>query len=244
MRLLRAEYEKRSWIPMSAEPDQKAPPYSSKTSFENYLNHLRENPPLPTRIDKGVMSHLNYGTRQALVGSLRYLKLISKDDAPTARLEKLLKASGADRAALLKEIVHEAYPYLFEGGIDLTRVSPHEFEEKFKRDAGVSGSTAEKAIAFFLGIAADAGITLSPHLTKRKSSPTGPRKPKAKRERREEVIPPPPPLRDNDVSKPGDITNQLLAKFPQFDPNWPDPIKTKWFEGFEKLMKSSGAAKD
>ncbi|HWA68293.1 MAG TPA: hypothetical protein VG821_00480 [Rhizomicrobium sp.] len=229
---------------MSAEPDQKAPPYSSKTSFENYLNHLRDNPPLPTRIDKGVMSHLNYGTRQALVGSLRYLKLMGKDDVPTPRLEKLLKATGADRTALLKEIVSEAYPYLFDGSMALDRVSPHEFEEKFKREAGVNGSTAEKAIAFFLGIAADAGVNLSPHLTKRKASPTGPRKPKVKREKREEAPPPPNPNVNQNNGNGGDITNQLLAKFPPFDPAWPDPIKTKWFEGFEKLMKSSGAAKD
>jgi hypothetical protein len=31
----------------------------------------------------------------------------------------------------------------------------------------------------------------------------------------------------------------LLAKFPEFDPAWPDPIKAKWFEGFEQFMKGA-----
>jgi hypothetical protein len=29
----------------------------------------------------------------------------------------------------------------------------------------------------------------------------------------------------------------LLSKFPSFDPAWPDEVKTKWFEGFNKLME-------
>ena len=29
----------------------------------------------------------------------------------------------------------------------------------------------------------------------------------------------------------------LLAKFPAFDPSWPDNVKAKWFETFEKLRE-------
>jgi hypothetical protein len=29
---------------------------------------------------------------------------------------------------------------------------------------------------------------------------------------------------------------KLLSKFPEFDPLWPEPIKTKWFECFERFM--------
>jgi hypothetical protein len=29
----------------------------------------------------------------------------------------------------------------------------------------------------------------------------------------------------------------LLAKFPDFDPAWPDDIKAKWFSGFDTFMK-------
>ena len=29
----------------------------------------------------------------------------------------------------------------------------------------------------------------------------------------------------------------LLAKFPDFNPEWPDEVKAKWFDAFEKLMR-------
>lgn len=34
------------------------------------------------------------------------------------------------------------------------------------------------------------------------------------------------------------MTSKLLEKFPAFDPNWPEPIQAKWFEGFARLMGS------
>jgi hypothetical protein len=42
-----------------------------------------------------------------------------------------------------------------------------------------------------------------------------------------------------------EFMSQLLAKFPPFDPAWPDDIKTKWFEGFQQFMahaKQSGGS--
>jgi len=32
------------------------------------------------------------------------------------------------------------------------------------------------------------------------------------------------------------MASQLLEKFPTFDPTWPDEIKAKWFEGYERLL--------
>jgi len=36
-----------------------------------------------------------------------------------------------------------------------------------------------------------------------------------------------------------EIPDGLLTKFPTFDPAWPDEVKLKWFEAFDKLL--SGA---
>jgi len=33
----------------------------------------------------------------------------------------------------------------------------------------------------------------------------------------------------------------LAAKFPEFDPTWPNEIKATWFEAFQKLMKKIGS---
>lgn len=39
------------------------------------------------------------------------------------------------------------------------------------------------------------------------------------------------------------VLGQLLDKFPDFDPDWPDPIKEKWFAGFDQFMKGAAKAK-
>lgn len=226
---------------MSATPEKKSPPYPSARSFDNYTDHLREHPPLPSRIDKGVMSHLNYGTQQAILGAFRHFKFVTDDDVPTKRLEAFLAAKGAERQTLIQTILKEAYPYLWNDKINLERVSPHEFEEKFKSETGVTGSTAVKAISFFLALAEQAGIKLSPHLTSRKPRAANPtatkRTPRQKRatKKQEEARREEPPELDNA----GSMSKQLLEKFPTFDPAWPDPIKEKWFAGFERLMKSA-----
>jgi hypothetical protein len=38
------------------------------------------------------------------------------------------------------------------------------------------------------------------------------------------------------------MTSRLLAKFPDFDPEWDATLQKKWFESFENLMKSAGVA--
>src|SRR6185503_20577029 len=97
-----------------------------------------------------------------------------------------------------------------------------------------------KVIAFFTGAAAEAGIELSPHLKVRATG--GPRRPRGKGKRKAEPkveTPPPAPP----PAAPQDMRAALLAKFPDFNPDWPDDLKTKWFEGFERFMKGVESGK-
>ena len=231
---------------MSGETTNIVPPYASATSFRNYIEHLREKQPLPTRIDKSMMAHLNYGTQQALMVTLRLLGLVSKEDAPTPRLEKLVSTAEKDRAPLYMEMLRECYPFMFDGSIDLTRASANEFQERLRGATGVQGSTAEKVSSFFLALAEDAGAKLSPHLKRKPAVGNGKRaKPKGRRVKAAE---PAADLTEGQTTQqrptPTDMTNQLLSKFPTFDPAWPDEIKSKWFAGFERLMKSAERSGD
>jgi hypothetical protein len=36
------------------------------------------------------------------------------------------------------------------------------------------------------------------------------------------------------------MIEQLLSKFPRLDPTWPDEVKLKWFDAFDRLMKGRG----
>jgi hypothetical protein len=39
------------------------------------------------------------------------------------------------------------------------------------------------------------------------------------------------------IAKTASWNELLLAKFPSFDPAWPDEVKTKWFASFNELMQ-------
>jgi len=228
---------------MTNESTARTPPYASYTSFDNFLAHLRDHPPLPPRIDKSVMSHLNYGTQQALIGSLRSLGLIDDENSPTDRLKKLVQAKENQRGILMLTAIKEAYPY-FWSGFDLERATADQFTETIRKQ-GFKGSTIEKAISFFIAAASAAGAKLSPHLTKRKTtakttangavSSSG-----AKRTYTKRVKPKNPGRVKEDEPTEETMVNQLLEKFPNFDPKWDKEIQEKWFAGFGRLMDSAG----
>ncbi|MGA8612937.1 MAG: DUF5343 domain-containing protein [Xanthobacteraceae bacterium] len=230
---------------MTNESKARTPPYASYASFDNFLTHLREHPPLPPRIDKSFMSHLNYGTQQALVVAMRSLGLITEDSKPTERLEKLIHANGADRSSLLLLALKLSYPYFYAPGFDLERATADQFAEKI-RSQGVKGSTVDKCIAFFIAAANAAGIKLSPHLTSRKRSPratangttTPPKRTYTKRTKPRHANGSGSGKQDNETDM--SMVNQLLEKFPDFDPKWEQKIQERWFAGFERLMDSAG----
>src|SRR6059058_5333183 len=105
---LSVDFHRAYWIPVMAnEAAQKTAPYASYRSFENFLSHLRDHQPIPSRIDKSAMSHLNYATQQALISTLRLLGLINSEDAPTQRLERLVAASDLERTPIMLDVVRE-----------------------------------------------------------------------------------------------------------------------------------------
>src|SRR5438270_8642421 len=103
-------------------------------------------------------------------------------------------------------------------------------------------------MTFFLNAARDAEVPVSPYILKNKkprgASPTK-RKVRTNGKPINDALPDVsenlPPKRKPEGES-ASIESQLLSKFPAFDPAWPDPIKTKWFEGYERLL-AMGAKK-
>ncbi len=200
---------------------------------------------MPSRIDKSVTKHLNYGTQTALLSALRLLGLIDEQDVPTDRLNALahLDAASDQWKMHLRNALTAAYPLFLDGKIDLSRATPGQLEEALKQEFKISGSTIDKVITFFVSGAPDAGLKISAHLQNRKpvvSRLTGGANGRRKRTKsasplkEESPAPhdnstPPPPVKT-------DHLGTLLGKFPQFDPGWPDEIKAQWFKGFDSLM--------
>lgn len=137
------------------------PAYVSYKSFNRFIKGLRDSH-IPTRIDRSFLTGMSGSAQSALQGALLFLGLMDTSEKPLPALEGLVAAEGADQAGRLKEILLKSYPFLFNG-IDLRRSTSGEVIEAFKKQS-VSGSTAAKAIAFFLAAAKDAGIEVSKHV--------------------------------------------------------------------------------
>jgi Family of unknown function (DUF5343) len=217
------------------------PPYVSYKTLRNYLDSLGQ--AVPGRIDRSVLNNMSGGTQNQLLAALRALNLIDDRGVPQDALTRLVNSEGAERQRALADVLRNTYPYLFSaaGGFDLATASPKHFGEQFQA-SGATGETARKCQVFFLAAAQDAGIAVSPHIAK-PARQTIDRKPQRRpRQRNSGAIPP----RESNTGS-GDSgtapepaplgwAQMLLTKFPSFDPQWPDEVKEKWFDGFDRLM--------
>lgn len=94
-----------------------------------------------------------------MLASLKSLNLIHDDKQPTEQFKALIREP-ENYEKNLRGILKAAYPYLFDGTIDLSNTTTEMVAEKFKT-AGASGSTISKGMAFFLSAAKEAGIAVS-----------------------------------------------------------------------------------
>ena len=162
---------------MPKDPQQPAtPPYASYASFKSFINGLGEST-VPSRIDKTVMSNYSGSTQYALLPALQWLGLTDSEGTPSDLLKALSTANESEFGSILNPVIREKYGFLFSGEIDLESASTGQVEEAFKSQ-NISGSTVTKCISFFLKIANEAGIAVSPHVKApaiKRSSPSSPK---------------------------------------------------------------------
>jgi hypothetical protein len=137
------------------------PAYIAYKSFLRFINGLREGH-LPSRIDRSLLGGMSGSGQSALIGALEFLGLIDAGGKPEPALEALVTLEGAKFNEKLKELLTAAYGFLFQD-MELKRATGSQVHEAF-RNQNVQGSTAQKAIAFFLAAAKDAGIEVSRHV--------------------------------------------------------------------------------
>jgi hypothetical protein len=229
---------------MSTDTVKTDPPaYSTAALFNRFINGLRDNG-IPSRIDRSVLGKMSGGEQSSLLATLRFLKLIEANGIPKSELAQLVETQGEEYKAVLAAVIKAAYDFLFDGSIEIAKATGQQVADKF-RALDISGSTVTKSMTFFLGVAKDAGITISSHVkpppAQKSANGAAKRKKPAGEEQSDSTSnsgggakttsppPPPPPTQG--------WHEQLLAKFPQFDPAWDDTIKAKWFEAFNDLMK-------
>ncbi|HWQ55741.1 MAG TPA: hypothetical protein VN442_18790 [Bryobacteraceae bacterium] len=122
---------------------------------------------MPDRIDRSIMHSYSGGVQTQLVQVFKCLKLVEANSAPSDTLKALIASDGSSRQTKLAAIVREAYPFLFNDGFPLGSATGKQLIDAFTV-TGISGDSVRKAIAFFLGVAKDAGIQTSPYFKKLK----------------------------------------------------------------------------
>jgi len=187
-------------------------------------------------IDKSLWDTQSGAIQGQLLLGFRFLGLIDDQNRVRQVLPVLVKASADERKTLLKPIIEQKYHSVISLG--LSTISQGQLEDAFRK-FDISGSTLDRAIRFFVKACQECGIAISKRISDkvRSTSPAAPRRRKSpsnsKREGEGGGS-----ISEVQIST-ATIEDKLLAKFPEFDPTWPDPLKAKWFEGFERLMKSS-----
>lgn len=224
----------------STREQHATPPYVAYRTFKNFLRSLAAH--MPGRIDKSVMPSMSGGAQAQLLYALKYLGLIDQNGVPTDKFIFLVKADGQEYQKTLREILDAAYPFLRGSGLRLEAATAHQLDEQFKHLA--TGDTVRKCLAFFIPAVTDAGITLSPYIKqpRRRGNSTGKQRKQRSPSNTDIQY---SPANNGMVNRSAQSWHELLlAKFPTFDPEWPDQVKERWFESFGKLMQQGQGQKE
>jgi hypothetical protein len=173
------------------------------------------------------------------MSALRFLNLIDASGTPTHILKELVPASRAQKADILRKVSYESFSFLESESFEPEKATYSQLEEVFNELYQVDRDVARKCIKFFTELASDAGIPLSPFITK-KSKGSRPvnvteKIPKKSGNRTNQNLK--IPTTTEPVPRPSSWKELLLTKFPSFDPTWPTDVQVKWFEAFDELLK-------
>ncbi len=227
------------------ENGNKRPPYPPYSQWLRLLETLKDDfqrRQLPSRIDNSYLKKLkvNPSAESNLLSALAYLGLVDGEKQPTPALKGLLPLDGEDLKSALRDIVQESYGPMLRGLI-LHTVTPDHLAEKFRR-GGSQDEVGRKGMTFFVRIAKDAGIRLSDQLKTRERQPST----RTPRRRAQQVslapVPAPQPSADPpdlppaDPSDNDDLTNRVLAKFPDYNPDWDETQVVLWRDSLALLL--------
>ena len=138
------------------------PPYVAYRTFVNYLAEVGARG-VPAVIDRSVLPHKSGAIQSQLILTLQFLGLIDEDRRPVELLRRLVESQGPERRNLLRERLLDSYTFLASEQLDLATATSEQLEALFAQ-AGTSGETLRRALSFFLAMAREAGLKVSPYI--------------------------------------------------------------------------------
>jgi hypothetical protein len=211
------------------------PPYVSYRTFYNFVERLQQH--MPSRIDRSYWGELLSGSNGTqLMAALRFLYLIDINGKPMEVFKRLVEAKGEQRTKILHDVTDDAYGFVLKSSLDLESATYSQLVEVFHNTYQLTDDVSRKCVKFFIAMASDAGLKISPFITKKTRSGTGTksnaRKTAPRTNKNLEI-----PQEKDEIPHTSSWHGMLLSKFPNFDPSWPDEIKMKWFSAFDEMLK-------
>ena len=145
------------------ETEKKTAPYLPFKTMLSCIESLA--PHVPDTIDKSLFDSQSGAMQSAIMVAFRFLGLIDARGESSAALRKLVDHPEG-RKEELRKLIEQAYPELIALG--LAKATPKQLDQAMEQ-YGVTGSTHQKAVTFFLQAAIFAGIPLSQYITRRKA---------------------------------------------------------------------------
>ena len=148
----------------------RTPPYVSYKTWLKMLEAFKRF--VPDKIDSSYYRDLLFSGSSAkkLRTTLLFLGLIDENNIPMANLQRLTRvlqgASQENKSSVIRDIVQNAYAFLFVEDFNLARATSGQLSDHFEK-LGIKGNTKRQCISFFLHIAHDAEIELSPYFSTR-----------------------------------------------------------------------------
>lgn len=171
---------------MSKSTDKgQTPAYGSFKTLQSFVGEVKELGHIPLRIDRTQMSKLSGAAAKELLATLRFLDFVKGEKAePTDLFAEYVNATDDERRAVLNKVLHASYGFLFStSDFDIERATGGQVAELFREHGnGISGSTLQRAISFFLSAAKEAGIKVSPSIKPPKAVANGTRPKKEKKD--------------------------------------------------------------
>lgn len=228
---------------MANELKKRLPPYISYRTFQHFIEMLEQESVIPSRIDRSYWGEKYSGSvGTQLIGALHFLGLVGNDNVPTLDLKELVQRRGSQRNEVLKHITTNAYVFVLGKDFDGQKATHAQMEELLHKNFQLTDDVARKCIKFFVSLATEADVKVSPFILKNhRNSPNSTivKKPSRKITARTKTdYVEPTALEEIPKTSPsGELMGNLLKKFPELDPSWPDEVKLKWFDAFFEMLK-------
>jgi hypothetical protein len=212
-----------------------SPPYISPRTFQHLIEQLQTT--IPDRFDRSYLDSMFSGsTGVQVMAAMRFLNLLDSGNKPTHHLRLLVQSTGEERTKRLRDLANNVFGFILNNeSFNIQTATYGQLEEIFTSYFKVDGDVRRKCIKFFISLAQDADIKLSPHITKKVKMTSNTaavvRTSTKKTVVKAPKIPEIPQIVEK-VPENTELIHRLISKFPDYDIQWTDVQKQKWVDDF------------